>query len=125
MTHSKIFQVSEKRTTDTNRIHYVNADTKKQALEVAKEIWNYVTNAEDVTDNHFSEEEKANLPKYVIIAKEWVSSLENLPKQIGGTRKGAGRKKGELKKPLGLRVPIRLHAELTQLVKDAIKELRK
>lgn len=72
MTHSKIYQVSEKGTTDTKKIHYVNADNKKQALEVAKGIWNYVNNAEDVTDSHFSEEEKATLPDYVIVAKEWV-----------------------------------------------------
>ena len=71
MTHYKIFQVSEKGTTDTKKIHYVNANSKKQALEVAKEIWNYVNNAEDVTESHFNEEEKANLRKYVIIEKEW------------------------------------------------------
>lgn len=71
MTHSKIYQVSEKGTTDTKKIHYVNADSQYQALESAKEIWSYVNHAEDVTDSHFSGEEKANLPEYVIVAKEW------------------------------------------------------
>jgi hypothetical protein len=72
MTHSKIYQVSEKGSADTKKIHYINADNKKQALEVAKGIWSYVNNARDVTESHFSEEEKENLPEYVIIAKDWL-----------------------------------------------------
>lgn len=75
MQHTKIYQVSAKGTTDAKKIHYVNGDSKKQALAIAKDIWNYVDNAEDVTDSHFSEAEKANLPEYVIIAKDWEVKL--------------------------------------------------
>ena len=71
MTHSKIFQVSEKGTPDISKIHYINADSQEQALEVEKKIWNYVNNAEDVTESFFSKEEKDTLPDYVIVAKEW------------------------------------------------------
>jgi hypothetical protein len=71
MIHSKVFQVSEKGTTDTKKIHYINADSETQALQVSKNIWPYIDNVEDVTESHFTEEEKANLPEYVIIAKEW------------------------------------------------------
>lgn len=69
MKHSKIFLVSEKGTTDTKKIHYVSADSKKEALAIAQDIWWYIDNAEDVTNTHFSDEEKNNLPNYVIIAK--------------------------------------------------------
>lgn len=72
MTHSKIYQVSEKGTSDTKKIHYVNADNKKQALEVAKQVWQYVNEAADVTESHFSKEEKLNLPYYVIVAKDYL-----------------------------------------------------
>jgi hypothetical protein len=72
MTHSKIFQVSEKGTTDTKKIHYVNADNAVQALEVAKKMWPYVNDAKDVTEIHFTQAERDNLPDYVVVAKEWI-----------------------------------------------------
>jgi hypothetical protein len=44
-------------------------------------------------------------------------------KQLGGKREGAGRPKGEPKKAIGLRVPVKYHKQLTKLVKDELKKL--
>lgn len=41
----------------------------------------------------------------------------------GGKRIGAGRPKGEAKKALGLRVPVKYHQHLTKLVKDELIKL--
>jgi hypothetical protein len=70
MQHSKIYLVSLKGTTDTKKIHYVNSNSKTEALKAAKKIWTYVNHAEDVTESHFSEDEKQNLPNYVIVANK-------------------------------------------------------
>jgi hypothetical protein len=72
MTHLKIYQVSKKGTTDIKKTHYVNADSKTQALKVSKQLSFIVNKAEDVTNSHFSVEERENLPAYVIIASEWI-----------------------------------------------------
>ena len=41
----------------------------------------------------------------------------------GGKRAGAGAKKGEPKKALGLRVPIRFHPQLVKIVKTELQRL--
>lgn len=38
-------------------------------------------------------------------------------KQLGGNRPNAGRKKGEHKKAIGVRVRVRFYAQLVQMVK--------
>lgn len=44
--------------------------------------------------------------------------------KLGGKREGAGRPKGEEKKAIGLRVPVKYHARLTELVKKELKRLQ-
>jgi hypothetical protein len=44
-------------------------------------------------------------------------------KGLGGKREGAGRKKGEPTKALGLRVPERFHAQLTEIVREELNRL--
>lgn len=44
--------------------------------------------------------------------------------KAGGKRPGAGRPKGEEKKALGLRVPVKYHARLVKLVKDELGRLK-
>lgn len=44
---------------------------------------------------------------------------------LGGKRKGAGRPKGEPKKSIGIRVPVKYHKHITQLVRDELKKLIK
>lgn len=43
---------------------------------------------------------------------------------LGGKRIGAGRPKGEKKKALGIRVPERLHAQLTELIRKQLIMLK-
>lgn len=43
---------------------------------------------------------------------------------VGGKREGAGRPKGEKKKALGIRVPERLHAQLTDLIRKQLNSLK-
>lgn len=45
-------------------------------------------------------------------------------KQLGGSRPNSGRPKGEPKKALGLRVPVKYHARLTKLVKEELAKLQ-
>lgn len=41
----------------------------------------------------------------------------------GGARPNAGRPRGEAKKALGIRVPVKYHAHLTKLVQNELKKL--
>lgn len=43
---------------------------------------------------------------------------------LGGKRKNAGRPKGEPKKPIGQRVPVKYHKRLVKLVQDEVKKLQ-
>ena len=45
-------------------------------------------------------------------------------KTLGGKRKNAGRPKGEPKKPIGQRVPVKYHKRLVKLVLDVVKKLQ-
>lgn len=42
----------------------------------------------------------------------------------GGKREGAGRPKGELKQALGIRVPVKYHAQLTDMVRKELERLK-
>jgi hypothetical protein len=42
----------------------------------------------------------------------------------GGKREGAGRPKGEPKKAIGLRVPLKYHKRLTDLLYKELKKLK-
>lgn len=44
--------------------------------------------------------------------------------KLGGAREGAGRPKGEEKKALGIRVPVRFHKEITALVRKEVERLK-
>lgn len=44
-------------------------------------------------------------------------------KTPGGKRPGSGRPKGEPTKALGLRVPVRFHKQLVELVRAEVKRL--
>lgn len=46
-------------------------------------------------------------------------------KQHGGARPNSGRPKGEEKKALGIRVPVKYHARLTELVRKELIKLKK
>lgn len=45
-------------------------------------------------------------------------------KQPGGARPGSGRPKGEPKKALGIRVPVKHHARLTLLIKKELEKIK-
>lgn len=49
--------------------------------------------------------------------------MKKTKSNLGGKREGAGRPKGEEKKSLGLRVPVKYHARLVKIVKDELKRL--
>lgn len=53
----------------------------------------------------------------------WRIFMKTKSKQLGGKREGAGRPKGEKKKALGIRVPVKYHSHLTKLVKDELIKL--
>lgn len=48
---------------------------------------------------------------------------QSKPKTPGGKRKGAGRPKGEPKKAIGKRVPIRFHKHFVELIKTELSRL--
>jgi hypothetical protein len=43
---------------------------------------------------------------------------------LGGKRERSGRPKGEPTKALGLRVPVRYHKQLTEMVRNEVKRLQ-
>lgn len=76
---------------------------------------------------------KKKQPGYISVAaqkliKEGISvnsgRIEGHPKkQPGGKRIGAGRPKGEAKKALGIRVPVKLHKKLSIIVREQVEKL--
>ncbi len=49
--------------------------------------------------------------------------MKNIKKTAGGKRKNAGRPKGQPKKAIGQRVPVRFHKVLVALVKTELVKL--
>lgn len=49
--------------------------------------------------------------------------MNQIESKAGGKRPGAGRPKGEAKKALGIRVPVKHHAHLTKVVQNELKKL--